>query len=150
VEPIVIRDGTVEDAEELASLLDTLGYPADPPTVRARLGALRAADPMGRLIVAVAGGQVIGFAMLHCTPVLHRPTPVGRITAVAVKPEAQGRGVGRELLRAAESYFESLGLLRIEVTSGPSHVAAHLFYRRHGYLDQGVRFAKALDRDVQL
>ena len=147
---VLIRDATVDDADALTMLLDVLGYPADPPTVRARLEALRTADPMGRVIVAVAGTEVVGFATLHCTPVLHRPTAVGRITGVAVKAGAQGSGVGRELLRAAESYFESLGLLRVEVTSGPSHLPAHLFYRRYGYVDQGVRFAKTLDGGAQL
>jgi uncharacterized membrane protein/GNAT superfamily N-acetyltransferase len=141
---VTIREGTGEDAGELSALLDTLGYPADADTVRARLEALRAADPGGRLLVAVAGGRVIGFAALHTTPVLHRPSAVGRITGIAVHPSVQGSGVGGELLRAAEEHFRALGLVRVEVTSGPMHAAAHVFYRRQGYADQGVRFAKAL------
>jgi len=93
-----------------------------------------------------AGDQLVGFAVLHCTPALHRPTAVGRITAIAVLPSLQGGGVGRALLNAAERYFRELGLTRIEVTSGPTHADAYPFYRRLGYADQGVRFANSLDR----
>jgi uncharacterized membrane protein/GNAT superfamily N-acetyltransferase len=144
VDVMVIRDATDEDAESLGALLETLGYPTDVAAVRARLDALRAADPAGRVIVAVAADQIVGFATLHTTPVLHRPTAVGRITGIAVQPAFQGGGIGGQLLRAAEEYFRGMGLGRIEVTSGPMHAPAHLFYRRHGYVDQGVRFAKTL------
>ena len=86
----------------------------------------------------------LGFATLHSTPVLHRPTGVGRITALAVHPSAQGQGIGRELLRAAEAHFHAQGLGRVEVTSGPSHAKAYPFYRRLGYEDGGVRFFKVI------
>jgi GNAT superfamily N-acetyltransferase len=139
-----VRDATPEDATGLEPLLDTLGYGADAATIADRLRALLAADPTGRVLVADAGYELVGFAVLHCTPALHRPTPVGRITAIAVLPSVRGRGVGRALLQAAEVYFRGLGLTRIEVTSGPTHADAYPFYRGLGYVDQGVRFAKLL------
>ena len=142
--PIIVRDATPGDATGIVPLLDALGYPADRETIAVRLNALRLVDPAGRVLVAVEGDQVVGFATLHSTPVLHRATGVGRITGIAVRPSVQGRGVGRELLRAAEGHFRAQGLERIEVTSGPTHQAAYQFYRRLGYLDQGVRFAKSL------
>ena len=46
---------------------------------------------------------------------------------------------------AAEQFFAGMALERIEVTSGPTHLTAHHFYRHLGYEDQGVRFAKPLD-----
>jgi ribosomal protein S18 acetylase RimI-like enzyme len=96
------------------------------------------------VLIAVDGTRVLGFATLHGTPVLHRPTAVGRITALAVHPSAQGQGIGRELLRAAEAHFRAQGLGRIEVTSGPTHARAYPFYRRLGYEDGGVRFFKVI------
>ena len=141
---VIVRDATIEDADALASLLDDFGYPAEPRTVADRLRALYAGDPGGRVLLALDGARVLGFATLHSTPVLHRPSAVGRITALAVYPSAQGRGVGRELLRAAEAYFRSQGLTRIEVTSGPTHEKAYPFYLHLGYEDGGVRFFKAI------
>ena len=142
--PIIVRDAVAADADALAPLLEALGYPADPPTIAARLRDLYAADATGRVLVAVDGDECVGFAVLHSTPVLHRATAVGRITGIAVRPAVQGRGVGRELVWAAETHFRARGLERIEVTSGPMHAEAHSFYRRLGYVDQGVRFAKSL------
>jgi GNAT superfamily N-acetyltransferase len=140
-----IRDARPADAPELATLLAVLGYPADPATVRQRMDRLRQMDPAGRVLVAVVEGRVLGLATVHCTPVLHRATDVGRITGLAVHSEARGLGLGRLLVEAAESYLTGLGVARIEVTSGPTHADAHPFYRRLAYLDQGIRFAKAVD-----
>jgi ribosomal protein S18 acetylase RimI-like enzyme len=142
--PLQVRDATPEDAQGIAPLLDSLGYPADPDTIATRLRELFAADPTGRVLVAVDEAGIVGFATLHSTPLLHRATSVGRITGIAVTPSVQGRGIGRALLRAAEGHFRMQGLARIEVTSGPLHTAAYPFYRRLGYTDHGVRFAKSL------
>ena len=141
---VIIRDAADADAAGLGPLLETLGYPADAESIAERLRAQRAADPTGRVLIALDGPEIVGFAVLHSTPALHRPTAVGRITAIAVTSSRQGRGVGRELLRAAEDHFRAQGLGRIEVTSGPTHQKAYEFYRRLGYEDQGVRFAKNL------
>lgn len=142
----VIREATPGDAEALVPLMDCFGYPADTDTIRARVLALRASDPTGRILVAESAGRLLGFMTLHLTPTLHRPTVVGRITALAVLPENRGSGAGRLLVEAAEEYFATLGLSRIEVTSGPMHAPAHSFYRHLAYEDQGVRFAKVLTK----
>lgn len=142
--PLLVRDAAPDDAEGLGPLLATLGYPAEPALIRQRLAALRSADPTGRILVVSDGRTLLGFATLHLTPVLHRETAVGRITGIAVLPEAQGRGVGGLLVQASEDYFRKLSIGRVEVTSGPTHQAAYPFYRSRGYEDQGVRFAKRL------
>lgn len=142
----LIRDAVAGDAEGLVPLLAVLGYPAAAATIEQRRVQLLASDPTARVLVAVQDGRLTGFATLHATPVLHRPTPVGRITAIAVLQGTQGSGVGRLLVEAAEAHFARLGYGRLEVTSGPTHERAYPFYRRLGYLDQGVRFAKPLPR----
>jgi len=142
-EPI-IRQATPADAPGLVPLLEALGYPADSETIRQRLESLLIEDPDGRVLLAVVGASPVGFVSLHATPVLHRPMPVGRITALAVAPGQHGSGIGRRLVEAAERYFAERGWPRVEVTSGPRHAPAHAFYRRLGYADDGVRFVKTL------
>jgi GNAT superfamily N-acetyltransferase len=140
-----IRDARDEDAESLAPLLGVLGYAASPDVLRERLAAFRQADPLGRVLAAFDDtGRALGFLTLHQTPVLHRPTAVGRITALAVDPHAQGLGVGRRLVEEGERLCREAGLARIEVTSGLLHTAAYDFYRHLGYDDHGLRFAKVL------
>lgn len=142
--PIMIRAATVEDAAGLVPLMATLGYPLPAAVIADRIVALEARDPAGTILVATRGTLILGCATLHATPVLHRPIAVGRITGLSVAAEAQGTGVGRLLTAAAEHLFAAQGLSRIEVTSGPTHLTAHGFYRHLGYEDEGVRFAKAL------
>jgi GNAT superfamily N-acetyltransferase len=142
---LTIRDVQEADAEALAPLLDVLGYATSAAVLRERLAALRRSDPAGRVLAAFdVSGRALGFLTLHQTPVLHRPTAVGRITARAVDPRVQGLGVGRGLVEAGERLCREAGLARIEVTSGLSHTAAYDFYRHLGYADHGLRFAKVL------
>lgn len=141
---VTIRDLAPSDAEQLLPLLDALGYPSTEPVLRGRLAAMFAQDRSTRVIGAVVKGRLVGFACLHETPVPHRPTAVGRITAIAVLPGTRGSGAGRALVEAAERHFVAQGIERLEVTSGDNHAAAHPFYRHLGYSDQGIRFAKAL------
>jgi ribosomal protein S18 acetylase RimI-like enzyme len=141
---VTIRDLSPTDADSLLPLLATLGYPSDESLLRERLAKMFDSDPSTRVIGAFAGAQVVGFACLHETPVPHRPTAVGRITAIAVLPGTRGTGAGRALVEAAEAHFVAKGIVRLEVTSGENHAAAHPFYRHLGYTDQGIRFAKAL------
>jgi ribosomal protein S18 acetylase RimI-like enzyme len=139
-----IRDATPQDAPRLVPLLAALGYPAEITTVVERLRHLGLRDPDGRVLVADLNSELLGFMTLHRTPTLHHPTDVGRITGIAVAGSERSRGVGRQLVEAAERHFTALGLCRIEVTSGPTHETAYGFYRRLGYLDHGLRFAKPL------
>ncbi len=146
---MVIRDAVPDDAPQLAPLLAALGYPAEPAIIRDRLARLLASDPTARILVAEVADTVQGFATLHGTPTLHRSALVGRITGLAVSDSARRHGVGRRLVEAAEGHFRALGATRIEVTSGPTHAPAYDFYRRLGYEDQGLRFAKPLDTPVR-
>ena len=139
-----LRDGSPDDAVGLAPVFAALGYPVEPATLRGRLTAMLADDHTARILVAVNDGTIVGFACLHETPMPHRPTAVGRITAIAVLGDVRGAGAGRLLVEGAEAHFMSRGLARIEVTSGDNHAAAHSFYRHLGYAENGIRFAKAL------
>lgn len=56
---------------------------------------------------------------------------------IAVAPAHQGRGIGGELLRSAETHARSGDgrLLLIETSSLQRFDATHAFYRKHGYAE---------------
>jgi len=139
---LVVRDATPEDAPALAALLAELGYPTPPDVVAARLAALVGAGD--RALVAVDGSEALGLLTVHVTPVLHRPTAVGRLTALVVAERARGRGVGRALVAAGERALAARGCALIEVTSNRRRTDAHAFYERLGYTGTSLRFAKTL------
>lgn len=139
---VVIRTGRAEDATALSGLVAELGFPATLQDVENRLAALMRAGET--VLVAADGDRVVGFAAVHVTPVLHRPTPVGRITALVVTQACRGIGAGRALVAAAEQIARERGCGLIEVTSNRSLAAAHAFYDRLGYEATSLRFRKIL------
>lgn len=138
----LLRPAKLEDAEAISRLLDELEHPAPPEVLRARLQALAAAGE--RVLVAEIEGVVRGLATVHVTPVLHRPAPVGRITALVVSSEMRRQGVGRALVGAAEAIAREAGARLIEVTSNRRRTQAHRFYEGLGYELTSHRFGKRL------
>src|SRR5262249_20867070 len=110
-----IRNARPDDAPALAALLEELGFPAPAAAVAERLAALLGAAEA--VLVAARDGEVLGLLTAHVTPVLHRPTPVGRLTALVVAARARRRGIGRALVGAAERVLAARGCAIIKVTS---------------------------------
>ncbi|HVH57370.1 MAG TPA: GNAT family N-acetyltransferase [Vicinamibacterales bacterium] len=139
---IQIRDATVADVDALAALVAELGFPTSASDLAHRLDALIAAGEV--VLVAEREGSVAGLATVHITPVLHRPTCVGRLTALVVSERLRGQGIGRALVEAAERVVADRGCALIEVTSNRRLADAHAFYERLGYEVTSLRFKKIL------
>jgi len=110
--------------------------------IAARLESLQAAGK--GVLIATRGAGPVGLVTVHFTPVLHRPTPVGRLTALIVTRSERGRGVGRALVAAGERWLAARGCALVEVTSNRRRGEAHAFYRRLGYEETSLRFKKDL------
>jgi predicted N-acetyltransferase YhbS len=134
-----VRAAGDADAAAIARLLAMLGHPLEPARVVAQLRALEAQRGSATL-VAESDGAVVGLVSAQALVVLHRPDPVGRVTALVVHDERIGGGVGTLLLEAAHAFLRAQGCTRIEVTSAPHRTGAHAFYLRRGYTRQGERF----------
>jgi predicted N-acetyltransferase YhbS len=138
----LIRPAEAGDAASLSALIGQLGYEAAPADVAERLAVMRAE---GRLVlVAEIDGSVIGCLSTSVMRVLHRPAPVGRISMMVVDDGLRGKGIGAELVSAAEAALAQQGCYMIEVTSHNRRERAHLFYERLGYEKTSVRLAKML------
>ncbi len=138
-----IRAATERDAPELARLLTALGHPTAAVAITARFWEWAAAGNTA-LVAARADGTLAGVATLHQMIVLHRPRPVGRITALVVDPSVRRRGIGRALVAAAEAALTASGCGLLEITSNVCLADAHAFYERLGYERTSARFAKVL------
>ncbi len=138
-----VRAATARDAPEIARLLTVLGHPTAADAVSARWDEWAAAGNVA-LVVARDDGTLAGVATLHRMVVLHRPRPVGRITALVVDASERGRGVGRALVAAAEGALAGAGCGLLEITSNARRADAHAFYERLGYERTSVRFMKPL------
>ena len=138
-----LRSASLMDADDVAVLLSALGYPCERDDASDRIHAIIANDRQA-LVLARHDGAVCGLIALDFMYYLPLGTTTCRITAMVVTPEAQGRGLGKLLLREAERRARSGGAARLEITSGSQRIDAHAFYRACGYSDGTVRFVKHL------
>jgi GNAT superfamily N-acetyltransferase len=139
----VIRAATPDDAPELSRLLTQLGHPTTEAEVRARWdGCSR--EGSAALVADRGDGTLAGLATIGRIHVLHRPRPIGRITALVVDAPDRGRGLGRALVAAAEARLLDAGCGLLEITSNLRRADAHAFYERIGYEKTSVRLARTL------
>jgi len=89
-----------------------------------RLGAIWVAESDGRLV-----GYLIAVLVLS---VEHRGL-MAEIDEFFVLPEARSRGVGRQLLAAAETALAARGCVRLQLQLGLANSEARAFYQRRGY-----------------
>src|SRR5438477_12607083 len=94
-----IREASTADAGAIAALLTELGYPASASEIPSRLAAVAGAP--GQVLVAEYGGEVLGVASVTRLTLLHRPDPGALLSALVVRADRRGQGVGRALVDAA-------------------------------------------------
>ena len=150
---IIVRSATESDSSNIAALLSELGYRLEVAQVRDNI-ALLSSSASDRVLVAeaMAGttadtgakvvSSIVGVLSFHVIPLFHVVGNLGRITSLVVNAQWQRRGVGSQLLQAAEEFGWSQGCVRIEVTSGDRRAGAHEFYQRWGYQCDERRFIK--------
>jgi ribosomal protein S18 acetylase RimI-like enzyme len=143
---IEVREAVLTDAPEVVRLFRLLGHDLPPTNPEARLaGFLESGD---RVLVAAHPGSpvLVGAVAVHITPVIHRPSPVGRLTAVVVDESVRRQGIGAVMVDAAEKFLAGKGCVQIEVTSNKKRTRAHEFYERLGYTGTSFRFAKTIQK----
>jgi ribosomal protein S18 acetylase RimI-like enzyme len=143
VADVGIRQATFADAEPIAILVSELGYPTSGIQMRRRLGAILA-DNGYETLVACEDGDVLGFVGTRSGPLYEDDVFYGQIMALAVAPSQQRRGVGRRLVREAESTLIERGARVLVVNSGNHRSDAHGFYESCGYSFTGRRYKKSL------
>lgn len=85
-------------------------------------------QPEARTWVAVEGESVVGFLVVDRVP-----EQLGHIITVDVVEAWRGRGVGKQLMEAAEAWAEALGLRLMSLETAEDNRAAQRFYEARGY-----------------
>ncbi|HET6604455.1 MAG TPA: GNAT family N-acetyltransferase [Xanthomonadaceae bacterium] len=134
--PPRLRDARPADLPALLAL--EAPFPSDRLSARQFRYHLARGD--GRLRVAVAGGELLGYALT-----LRGGRRLARLYSIAVDASARGRGIGARLLADAEHRARAggRGLMRLEVQAG--NAAAITLYEAAGY--RRVRFVAGYYED---
>jgi GNAT superfamily N-acetyltransferase len=134
-----------DDLSAVTRLCDQLGYPSPADEVADRLGRF---DPRReQMIVALdEEGRVIGWVHVAevRSAVLSRAADIG---GLVVDQAHRGRGIGEELMAAAEAWAVDRGLERVDVRSNVIRVDAHRFYERIGY--RKIKTSFVLRREIK-
>ena len=139
-----IRKATVDDARELAVLLQGLGWFESlsagaigtlTEQVKARLGECLADDSHLILVAEDANGKIAAYGSVHWLPYLFLSGPEGYVSELFVNAEARGKGIGRELLGAIEKTARARGCQRLSLINLRSRES----YQRQFYIKAGWR-----------
>ena len=145
------RDGDRAFVLETAARLAAFGPPRWRTTeeiVEAEARTLRdffeSSDEASRLLIVEAGDRRLGFALLEELRDYFTLDRHGHVGILAVTNEAEGRGAGGALIRAAEAWARERGYrtLTLNVFSGNSH--AREVYEHLGFEPDTIKYIKAL------
>jgi ribosomal protein S18 acetylase RimI-like enzyme len=96
--------------------------------------------------VALEGSELLGFIYAETEPDFFDRTLRGYVSSLAVAKHVQGRGVGKALLEAAESWVRGMGYDYLTLTVFAGNGQARGFYDRLGYLEDNIKLYKPLTK----
>jgi len=103
--------------------------------------ALALSKPCSTILVAEQEGGVVASVMVGHDG--HR----GWFYYLAVDPDRRGRGLGRAMVRAAETWLTGAGLPKAQLMVRSSNAAVLAFYERLGYAPSSVTVMQKWLRD---
>jgi ribosomal protein S18 acetylase RimI-like enzyme len=110
----------------------------------------RCAQTDGAIFVAEDSDTVIGFvavfAHVDSESLIEAMTDYAYISDLVVLPAYRGRGVGRALLQAAETYARNHGATVLKVDVLVANTDAYNLYHGFGFHDHEMRLTKALSQ----
>lgn len=137
---MLIRDATAEELSRAGEIrvaaYQAGGFLSADSSYAPRLRSL-GSDGTGHVLVAVdADGTVMGTIMLNVWPdggeLLTGPGEA-EIRALAVVPQAQGSGIGRQLLNALIERAAQCGVRQLMLSTESDMLAAHHLYQQAGF-----------------
>ena len=136
--PALLREARREDVPEIVALLadDAIGAGREGPADDAYYAAfeLIAADRRNQLLVAEAGGRIVGTLQLTIIPGLSRHGMLrGQIEGVRVSSGQRGQGLGRAMIERAIEVAREQGCGLVQLTSDKRRPDAVRFYQSLGF-----------------
>ena len=129
---LTLRPARPEDAAALSKLnREEMGYDYSEEKTTEHLNALLE-DPTHCILVAQAGGEVVGYLHLEWYQLLYAD-PMVNVMGIAVAAACRRQGVGKALLTAGEAWAREQGASAVRLVSGETRKGAHAFYQSLGY-----------------
>jgi GNAT superfamily N-acetyltransferase len=142
---MIIRDYKMNDIAGLCDLMNDLGYPTNLESMKNRMGLIQS-NSMYFTFVAEVNDEIIGMIGVRQVYSYENDGLSTQISALVVKKEFQGKGIGKRLV----GFVENWALMRrskvLFLTSGlrEERLATHEFYKSIGFQITGYRFVKKI------
>jgi GNAT superfamily N-acetyltransferase len=130
-ESVDVRPMAEADIAAGRVLLDQLGYDLTPAEMRRRYSVI-ASTAGHAILLAECEARPVGLAHLYVRPALDKPPEV-IIQAIVIDAAHRGKGIGKILMSAAESWASERGYNSAVLYSNVSRSGAHSFYQTLGY-----------------
>lgn len=139
---ILVRKAVVRDAQQLAKLLQGIGwfdafsnreFADSAAQVEIQLRRCLADESHSIYVAESPRGEVAGYGSVHWLPYLFMSGPEGYISELFVRDDARGHGVGSQLLKLIEAEARARGCQRLSLINLRSRES----YQRRFYLKAG-------------
>jgi GNAT superfamily N-acetyltransferase len=153
----VVRPARLTDRAFLDSLDDRLlGEAAVPGIAREKLHAFQSKFTRAALDGLTAGSVTLvavdpadrPLGYIHLEPLADELSGSiqGYVSIIAVTAEAEGRGVARRLMQAAEDWARAAGYRFLLLDVFASNTTARRFYAAQGFAEDSLRLRRAVSR----
>jgi GNAT superfamily N-acetyltransferase len=156
-EPVAIearvRAARAEEAAAIAAAIESLlielgGRRPAPAEMEAEVRAILTDPALGAMLVAEAGGELVGVLGASWCRAVHVPGRYAVVQDLWVDPEWRSRGVGADLIETLAERCREEGVRRLEVGLPREDFAAigqtEAFYRANGFEHLGPRMRRLL------
>jgi GNAT superfamily N-acetyltransferase len=146
-DPLVgVRSIEPRDAPAVTVLIQQLGYNRPEAEVLRWIEDVGSSSHRQAAFVACLHDEVIGWIEVS---IEHRlqSAPFALIGGLVVNDGVRGKGIGRHLCRAAESWSWDRGVSIVRVTSRSTRTDAHRFYLNDGY--ESVKVSQVFEKRRQ-
>jgi ribosomal protein S18 acetylase RimI-like enzyme len=93
-------------------------------------------------------GTIVGVAMVTLNPELLSRSPSAHVEVIAVAEDAEGQGVGKDLMAAAEDGARNRGANSITLFVFANNARARRVYERAGFNEELIRCIKPFTKDA--
>jgi GNAT superfamily N-acetyltransferase len=141
---IEIREATTKDTPSVLYVYRETGLSSSgdlSPNETAAIWKRIQTYPNYKIYVAETEGKVLAtFALIIIENLAHGGVRSGLVEAVAVLPEYQGQGIGKQMMQFAMNRCKDYRCYKMALSSNETRTEAHKFYENLGFSRHGTSF----------